>query len=83
MGLLTLLFQVLQIEYTMGHQPDDAYHTNVIRAQLKSELNTLFPTMYDELSTAFNDEIPLTSGEGVCSYLPTVIVHSITLGQFI
>ncbi|TFY69205.1 hypothetical protein EVJ58_g555 [Rhodofomes roseus] len=49
-----------QIEYTLGHHPDDAYHTNVIRAQLKSNLDAVFPTMYDELSTAFDEEVPAT-----------------------
>ncbi|KZT73287.1 cytochrome P450 [Daedalea quercina L-15889] len=60
LSLSRAMGQVLQIEYTLGHHPDDAYHTNIIRSQLKSNLDAVFPAMYDELSTAFDEEIPMT-----------------------
>lgn len=63
--------QVLQIEHTLGHHPDDSYHTNVIRTQLKNNLDSIFPTMYDEVSAAFNDNVLLTEGgipQFACEY---------------
>jgi len=41
----------------------DPYHLAVLRNQLNRNLGVLFPQTHDEIVRAFDEIIPLTSGE--------------------
>ena len=58
------------MEHTINQRSDDAYHVNVIWKQLKLSLDAIFPAMYNEISSTFNDNVPVASGTVYLAYLP-------------
>lgn len=41
----------------------DPYHVGLIRARLTRNIAVLAPDLYDELAVAFDEKIPLSTGE--------------------
>jgi hypothetical protein len=62
-------FQLIQIKYTLGgHIRTNRYHIPILRAQFTRALPQLVPEVQEEVVDAFNEFIPLTSGENVLPF---------------
>ena len=57
------------MEHTINQRSDDAYHVNVIWKQLKLNLDAIFPAMYDEISSTFNDNVLVAPGTVCLAHL--------------
>ena len=61
------------MKYTLGGQiRTNPYHVPIIRAQFARALPQLVPEVQEEVVDAFNEFIPLTSGENI---LPFTILY--------
>ncbi|RXW24407.1 hypothetical protein EST38_g1432 [Candolleomyces aberdarensis] len=56
------VIDLLQMDHTFGEDvcKAETYHIDVTRRQLTKNIETLFPEIFDELQTAFNDHLPQT-----------------------
>jgi hypothetical protein len=52
------------MDHTFGEETcrAETYHIGVTRKQLTKNIETLFPEVFDELKTSFNDHLPQTEG---------------------
>jgi len=56
--------QALQLDYTLGAQfSKNPYHVPIIRTQFTRAIPHFVPELHEEVTAAFNEFIPLTSGE--------------------
>ena len=58
------------------------YHVGLIRARLTRNIAVLAPDLYDELVVAFDEKIPLSSGESCLILLLLVVIPFRMAGIF-
>lgn len=59
-----MIAQMFEIKYTLGPEVfKSVWHAEVVRSQLNRNLDSIFPEVYDEIKSAF-DELLATGEDG-------------------